>query len=212
MSQFRDPFDTSRPPTEPGEVPGPPRGWPKVIGIISIVWGSLGLLCNGCGLISQVFQSAFMGMISRGGAGGGPGGGAMAPIPDVMKPNALDFLPMVAGVGVTILLIVAGSMLVSRRPVSRPLHIAYGVLSLLVTVVGTALAVLKQQAIMAWAAENPDDFWAMQQSQAGVFAYAAVVIGALIGGAYPLFVLIWFLAVKRDTTEITASVDQEPSV
>ena len=37
------------PPSEVGELPAKPSGWPTAIGAISIIFGSLGVLCYGCG-------------------------------------------------------------------------------------------------------------------------------------------------------------------
>lgn len=207
MSQNPPPLPPQFPPTQGGDFGLEPqrKSWPKVIGIISIVWGSLGLVCNGCGLIGQMFQSAFMGMIPQ---PQGPNAQQVPPIPDVMKPTMLDFASMGANMVICVVLIIAGSMLVARNPKGRMLHLAYAGLSILATLIGTALAVQKQSAIAAWAKQNADNLWAKQQSQAGSFAFIGIGIGVLIGLAYPLFVLIWFLAVKRDTREITEGLEE----
>lgn len=62
MTSF--PSSPSAPPVNPGQIdfdPEPPS-WPKVIGIISIVWGSLGVICNACGLFGQMAGDAFVNM------------------------------------------------------------------------------------------------------------------------------------------------------
>ena len=210
MSQTPPPLPPQFPPTQGGDFDlGTQRkSWPKVIGIFSIVWGSLGLVCNGCGLISQVFQSAMMNMMTQ---QQGANAQQIPPMPDVMKPTVLDFASMGAGIVICVVLIIAGSMLVARNPVARVAHLGYAGLSILVSLIGTALAVQKQTAIAAWAKQNADNFWGKQQAQAGSFAFIGIGIAVLLGLAYPLFVLVWFLAVKRDTREITEG-SEEPIV
>lgn len=204
------PNPPSFPPTQGGGFePEPARNsWPRVIGIVSIVWGSLGLVCNGCGLVMQVFQSAMMSMIPQ---PSGPNAQQLPPIPDVMKPTALEVANMGAGLVICVVLIIAGAMLAARNPKARAAHLAYAGLSILATVVGTAIFIQKQSAIMAWAKQNPDNLWAKSQTQGANFAFISIGFGVLLGLAYPLFILFWFLAVKRDSREITEG-SEEPIV
>jgi hypothetical protein len=209
MSQFPPNASNPIPPSSPygGDFGLEPerKSWPKVVGIFSIVWGSLALLCNGCGLAAQVFQSAMLGMMPQ---PTGPNAQQIPPIPDVMKPGFAEFASGGLGIVIGVILITAGSMLVSRNPLGRVLHLVYAGLSILVTVVGTALAFQKQTAIAAWAKQNADNFWGKQQAQAGPFAYIGIGVAVLLGLAYPVFCLIWFLAVKRDTREITEGLEE----
>lgn len=185
-----------------------PKGWPKVVGIISIVWGSLGLLCNTCGIIGIAGQSMMVNMMP--GAQGGEGQQQIPPLPDVMQPGIADYAGAALGFALSVLLIIAGSALVARKPVSRQLHLAYAGLAVVVTLVATVLAIQKQGAVQSWAQQNPDNFWAQQQNQAGAFAYMGLVFGAILGLAYPIFLLVWFGLVKRNTKEITEGV--EPTI
>lgn len=212
MTQF--PPGSTNPPAVPPQAPyggdfglEPPRkSWPKVIGIISIVWGSLALVCNGCGLIGQMFQSAAMNMIPQ----QGQGGQQIPPIPDVMKATPVELIAGGLAIVVGIILITGGSMLVARNPLGRVLHLAYAVLSILVTLGGSALAIQKQGMIANWAKQNPDNFWAQQQGASGGFAMIGIGVGVLLGLAYPIFCLVWFLVVKRDTREITEGAAENP--
>lgn len=192
-------------PTEDLGLPPLVPVWPKVVGIISIVWGSLGLVCNSCLLIGQAFQSASMGMMPQ----QTPDGKPMPPMPDVMKPGPLDLASLVLGLIVTTMLIVAGSLLVARKPQARGLHLGYAGVSLIATGAGTVVALMKQQAIANWARQNPDNFWGQQQTQMGGLTYAIIGLAVLLGAAYPIFTIIWFGLVKRDTRDITIGGSEE---
>ncbi len=204
------PLPPQFPPTEGHDLGLEPtrKSWPKVIGVLSIVWGSLWLFCNGCGLIGQVFQSAMMKMIPQ---PTGPNAQQIPPMPDVMKPTVLDIAGMSAGMILCVVLIVAGAMLVARNPKGRVTHLVYAALSILATLIGTTFAFQKQAAIQAWAKQNPDNFWGKSQSHGGGLAFIFIGVAVLLAMAYPLFLLIWFLAVKRDTREITQG-SEEPIV
>ncbi len=180
-----------------------PKSWPKAIGIISIVWGSLGLICNGCGFVGNLSQDAMMKMMPQ---PTGPNAPQIGPMPDVMKATAVE----IAGAGLAFvcsaLLIVAGSVLVARRPAARSLHLAYACLSALLTIVMTVMMMQKLSAIAAWSQQNPDNFWA--QSGSAGFGFVGVAIGLVVGLAYPLFCLVWFLAIKKGTSEITEGTEE----
>lgn len=162
-------------------------GWPKPVGIISIVWGSLGLLCGGCGLVGLSMMST----ITKGAED------QMGAMPDIMKPTGLQMLAMGAGFIPTILLIVAGIMTVKRNYTGRILHLAYVGLAIVIGGIGIAMQIQQQMALSAWAAENPDNMWAKQQQQGGAFAYIGIAFGVLLSFAWPLFCAIWFGFVKR---------------
>lgn len=181
-----------------------PKAWPKVVGIVSIVWGSLSLLCNGCGFVANASQEAMMNMIPK---PTGPNAPVMGPMPDVMKAGIVEIAGTGLGFVLGIVLIVAGSMLVARRSASRGLHLAYAVVGALLTVAYTVFMVQKLGAMTAWAKQNPDDFWA-QQSQSG-FAYIGLGFGVVIGLAYPLFCLVWFGIVKKDMRELSQGVEEQ---
>lgn len=163
-------------------------GWPKPVGIISIVWGSLGLLCGVCGLGSVTMMSSFMkGVEEQMGS----------PMPDVMKPSgaqmglmALSFIPAV-------ILIVAGVMTVKRNYKGRMLHLVYVGLSVVIGALGIGMQVMQQLAQKDWAAQNPDNKWAQNIQQGGMFAYIGIAFGVILSFAWPVFCAIWFGAVKR---------------
>jgi hypothetical protein len=182
-----------------------PKAWPKVIGIFSIVLGSLGLICNGCGIAGNAINMAM------GGATGmsqmpGPDGKPM-PMPDVLKPGPIDLAGGVVAFLLGILLLVAGIMLVTRKPVARVLHIGYAAVAVVLTAVMTAHGVSKLNQIGQWAAQNPDDPMAKSIGMIQSFAMAGIAVGVVLGLGYPLFLLVWFLVVKKSTEEITRGVE-----
>lgn len=182
---------------QPGLLPDEPPKWPGIVGVISIVWASLGLLCGICGLASPlIMQAAFAQAASS----------QMGPMPDVMKPGLPQMAHGVVSLLWTVLLLVAGIMLTLRKPAARPLHLLYAVGSIILTIVGTVVGVMAQRAIHEWAANNPDNEWAKQiAQQPAAAAYIGIGFAVVLGLAWPVFCLIWFGAVKRTPRDITGA-------
>ncbi len=185
------------------DLPMMPRTWPRNVGVISIIWGALGLLCNSCGLLGQVFQNMAAGMVPP-----GANGQQMPPMPDVMKSTIGEMGLMGIGFVTSVVLIIGGSLLVARKPIARPLHLLYAAVSIVLTITYAVVAMQKQAAILEWAKQNPDNMWAKQQNMAGDFAYLIVGVLSLLGLVYPGFCLIWFGFVKRNTQEITEGYEE----
>ncbi len=195
-----DQFPLDAPPREhqPDLLPDEPPRWPTVVGVISIVWGSLGIICGGCGLASPLIMEA---MLAQQASQQG-----MGPMPDIMKPGPLQMALGVVGLLWTVLLLVAGIMLTLRKPVARPLHLVYAVVNIILTIVGTIMGIASQQAVREWATNNPDNEWAKQVLIQPEFAgYISIGLGAVIGLVWPVFCLIWFGAVKRSARDITGA-------
>jgi hypothetical protein len=96
-------------------------------------------------------------------------------------------------------LMVAGILCLRRSPTSRLLFLAYAAASVLY--VGYSVYFqLQQGASMAkWAAENPDSpFAAGYKNPAQIQAQqiGGIIVGVVLGGAFPTFLLIWFGLVK----------------
>ena len=186
------------------EIDEPPT-WPKTIGIVSIVWASLGLTCTGCGVVGLAAQP-FMKQIMQGQKT--RDGQPIPDMPQVMLAGPVEWLQMIVGAAVVVLLLVAGIWLIKRKPQARQMHLIYAGISVVTTIVGTVLAVQKQSAIAEWARNNADNFWAQQNGQGGMIGQLSLVIGALLGLAYPAFVLVWFLFIKKNPAEIDAGVEE----
>lgn len=98
------------------------------------------------------------------------------------------------------MLLIAGVMLLRRRPVARPLHLAYAVLNILSTVVGIFFGLQQLEKLRDWVAANPGDQWAQMVNVPQ--QVATLVIIAVLGMAWPLFCLVWFGLVKRKASDM----------
>jgi len=168
-------------------------GWPKVVGMTSIIWGALGLLCNLGGIGCMALVPMFMASAPDAGE-----------LPPTMRLDPIQLALGVAGTAMTIFLIVAGVATRRRRPVGQPLHLAYAAISLPLVIAGTIHAVQKNATMVQWAQDNPASPFAK-----GADSPMALIITAAMGilfTAYPVFLLIWFGAVKRHATDLVASV------
>lgn len=183
-----------------------PASWPRVIGIISIVWGSLGLLCGVCGLLQIVAGSAFQPQPA-------PGMPNFQPPP----PSAMMMASSVLGMLPPILLVVAGVLTLQRKSAGRTLHLIYAVLSILFTIFGTVVAIaamddtMKEMERQAAEQSNPQAAQQMQQMMPMIrtVSFAGIGVGVLLGLAYPIFILVWFGLVKKGTEELTRGTETD---
>ncbi|GJQ30944.1 MAG: hypothetical protein HBSAPP03_28280 [Phycisphaerae bacterium] len=179
----------SIPPSEPGdlELPPAPVKWPKTVGVISIVWAGLGLVCGGCLPVVGI--------------------AAMSMIPPEMKaefPPNMAGTPALWGLGVigllnALLLLIAGIITIRRNPIGGPVHLVYACLAVVLFAGSMFLQFQNQEALARWAAENPGTQFAKQMNMPGqkIGTYVGMAFGAVLGLAYPVFLLVWFGAVKR---------------
>lgn len=176
----------------------PPK-WPKVVGVISIVWGSLGLCCNALSLGS----GAIMGKLLSSAASNMQGG--MPPV--ITHPPALSLVAGGIGALWSVFLIVAGATTASRRPVGRAMHIAWAIGGLMLMVLGLYVQMKVQNEIAAWMQANPDAMFTQQQQKAGaigkVIGFAVAIV---FGLAWPVFTLVWFGLVKRKPDDLTGGI------
>lgn len=158
----------------------PPK-WPKVVGTISIVWGSIGLMCVGCGAASPFLMRLAMPAETT------------EPPPPWTQPNPVVFASLGVSLIVTVLLIIAGAATVGRKPAGKPLHLAYVVLGLLSMAFGTYVQLQLQATNRQWALDNPDNPIAQQmQAGGGIGQTIGMAFSIFMGAAYPLFCLVWF--------------------
>ncbi len=181
-------------PADIADLPGDPPAWPKVIGIISIVFSSLALVCGGCGVAVTPFMGQLMGGISQG-----------HELPPMYQPHIGNMA--VAGLGLlnALLLLIAGVMLLKRKPIGRPLHLVNAVLSIPRMVPGLYLQWRLQQETAIWAQQaDPANPFAQQFNSPGASMGNTIglIFGAVIGLSYPLFLLVWFGLVKRKATDM----------
>ena len=159
-------------------------GWPKVVGIISIVWGSLGLCCGGCGLASAA------GMMPK-----QPG---MESMPTGGTP--LAYASLAFGLLVTLVLLTAGILTLSRKPIGKILHLVYAIMAF-ISVILAAVAQIQVIGLMEqWMRDNADSPQVKQMSQIpmATIQKGGLVVGLIIASIYPIFCAIWFGVVKRN--------------
>ncbi len=174
------------PPINPEfSVPVEPPKWPKVVGIMSIVWGILLLGCSACGTGFAIL------------------GRSMIPAEksDQFPPAFIS--PAIMGltlVGVIFygVLIAGGALTIARKPAGRVLHLVYAIATLVLFPLGIYFGLQNQAVLDEWMRQNPtSDFAKQQASVGGVGKIIGYVMQAVFGLGYPLFTLVWFGLIKR---------------
>jgi hypothetical protein len=142
----------------------PRSKWPLIIGIISIAFASLAIICTPASLAMHKLNpqsgEVFKGM--------------------PVWFDAYMTASCVVGVLMGIVLLAAGILLVLRKPAARPLHLGYACLAVVVCLVGLAVSLL---AFSGTATDGP----------AAAVVYGGIACSLPIGLAFPIFLLIWFL-------------------
>lgn len=180
-----DAFD----PNDPSLFVARPK-WPKVIGIITIVLASLGLLCS----VGGAGAAAFFGpMQQQVVADMAPDAD---PLPSPMTPllwGAIAFGTVLAFVQ-----FIGGVMCVAYKPAARLVLLLYGVLGIVSTMLGTVAQLQQQAAMQAWAEANPGNPIADQMTSdaQAMGQLVGLAFGLLLGLGIPLFYVIWFGLVK----------------
>src|SRR3954469_5752270 len=172
---------TPVPPVDELALPPEPPKWPKVIGIISIVWGSLSALGGLCGLGSPLLLRV-MGSVTE---------KEMGPMPPAMTPSSLQMVFIGLGMIMAVVLLSAGISTVSRKASGRKLHLIYGVVALVLCGPSVVLGIMRQRELADWMATHPDSKWA-QRGAGGAGSTIGLGVGVVLGLGYPLFCLAWF--------------------
>ncbi len=205
MHEDHTPFETpdqpapEAPPTEAGDfVPvTPPEGWPTVLGVLSIIFGSLGVLGAGCGAIGLVVFPAIINLIPEG------------PEREELEKSighGLHYVPLQIGSQLiefvlAVILIVGGIQLLKRSQGAVKSLTVFAVGDLVSNTLVLILGIMTAQAQAKAMAENPE----VQQVPQGMME-AFGVIGAIVvwvlSAIWPIFLLLWFRRAK-----IRASVE-----
>lgn len=207
MSQF----DPSAASFSDADFPESRPGWPTGLGIFSIVWGSLGLLCGGCATFMTFAQGAMMEMFSKMQAQGPQNPGAptlpSGPFPPELSANVAQSLGAVLHPLGGLILLIAGIMLCMRKPAARMMHLVYAVISVLGTVIGMVGVVMFASAFRAFEQANPDHEWAVfykTVSNPNAMVLQSAIM-SVISVLFPIFVLIWFLFIKKRPEDMTGA-------
>jgi hypothetical protein len=171
------------PPSEVDELPPKPPGWPSAIGAISIVFGSLGLVCYGCGSIQTALSPWLAGMVPE---------DQRPPIAQGMQ-LFVQIFQMCAATGLSVWLLIGGIGLTRRRPWARAHTIGWSVAKLVLTVVATAIGVvfvgetIKQVNSQLAGSGGKPLFTVTVPMMLAFFAISLVWYFV-----WPIFLLIWF--------------------
>lgn len=173
-------------------------GWPKLVGILSIVFGGLSLTCNGANFAFLPFQKGLIEPLLDG---------------DPPPPN-MDLSPaMLAGGGLGLawnaLLVFAGVALLLRKPIARTTHLIYAVLSVPLTAFGLWMFMSMQADMAEWLKENPDNQFAQQQAQGGPIGLIIGLVFIVLSLGWPAFCAVWFGAIKRTDESMGAILGDE---
>ena len=184
MSQMNS--DPVPPRTGEFEGSGEPPAWPKVVGIISIVLASLSLVCGGCGLVQNV-----MGLAQ---------GGKDIEIPNsppvhMGPPSVLAVLMGLLGWLWALVLLAAGIQTLRRRANGRMLHLVYASVAIVLTVVSVFVAISEMNRVMESFKQNQQ--LAQWSGFIQMFTYGILCFTVVIGMAYPIFLLVWFGALRK---------------
>jgi len=173
-----------------------PPGWPKLVGILSIVFGGISVFCGGVQMALTPLNTAMI-EPALNGAPTPPGYG--------FDPFALSL----QGVSLllNVLLIIAGIMLVNRKAPAKIAHLVYAVLFVPLVVFTGIHGAKVMEAQQQWAKDYPDNDFARGLTQAGemtqTIGIAVLFTILLISLAWPLFCLIWFGLVKTKHHHMT---------
>ncbi len=178
----------------------PKPAWPKVVGIISIIWGALGVVCNLIGSGWMVMQPSFMQGAADQMQGGVP--------PQMLQLQVPLLAMMVFGVVWAIVLIVAGAMTAGRKPAGRKAHLVWAAVAMVLGVAGTYMNLQYQNDIAEWIRDNPTSDFAQQPGAGAGASVVSIAVGLVLTFAWPVFTLVWFLAVKRQGSDIAEGVEE----
>jgi hypothetical protein len=175
---------TMAPPTDYQEPFLQPQAsnWPKVIGIIAIIFGAGGVLASIFGLLAPLLNDKLMEILPA------EDRAALESQPDpTALMNALTVLQLALGV----VLIVAGAKLIARRVSGPRLARTWASIKAVIVVV---LAIVtypaaKQAAEQAAKIQNQQS---LPQSMQDTIIIFGLIIGLIWSLALPVFMLIWF--------------------
>lgn len=174
------------PPTRPGMVAEPPArqsGWPKVIGIIAIVLGSLGILGAVYGAVSPLVMGPLARMMPAEHAAG---------VEAMQEFSVRVVLVSLLALAVAVWLLVGGIALVKRRRSSRKTCLTWAVVKMLFVVLNSVISYAMVEAQMEAMMQQSPNTPGMPAGFMSGFSAIGLVFGICWGWALPVFMLIWF--------------------
>lgn len=167
-------------------------GWPKVIGVLSLIWSIFGLTCMGC-MVAGIFGSSFLINMAP------PEQRAnMAQPPISVASIVLLFL----GMGASVVLMIAAISTMRRSPAGRTFHLIWAALSLTVSVAALVEGLLHMPVLIEWAKTQPKSNTGAQMMGTQERIMINQLISTTISSVWPIFCLIWFGLVKRNPRQM----------
>ncbi len=181
---------------EPDELMNPRPKWPKVIGVISIIIASFGLVCGGVGLAIAPFAGTMVeGMLDG------------DPMPDGLKMHTLDYAIGGARLIFAAILLIAGITCVMHHPITRMLHLFYALCMIPLNIGNYLNGIAKMESLQVWAQQYPNNDYAKSldpanNPMAGGQEMMMLLLLILFGIGIPAFYLIWFGLIKTKPEQI----------
>jgi len=163
-----------------------------VVGIIAIVFGSLGVLGGAFGCIGVFFLGSFSQLlrsVPTNGAQGAPDTAAIGRSLEAMQIPGL--LISTAGLVIAILLLWGGILLARRRAEARKVLLAWAVLKALFSVAKLFFDIASTQSLLSSEAMSSADGSGMEQFVT-VVAIASNMLTMVWALALPVFMFVWF--------------------
>ncbi|MBN1513150.1 MAG: hypothetical protein JXB13_14135 [Phycisphaerae bacterium] len=174
------------PPLTPTAYPAPaqPTSWPKVLGIICIVFGGLGILGGVWGILSPVFNEWLASLMPP---------QQQAAMEEAAKVNPYPVATSLFMLAIAALLLAGGIGLVRCHGHAIGLLRGWAVIKIFWVIVGTFVGLHMTRELMEEMQKQTGSgpVPGMEAIMTAGFVFG-VVVGILWGCALPVFVLIWF--------------------
>ena len=183
MNQYQQFPPSPQPPMMYEQMPPPRSAWPQVIGIISIILASFGLMCYGCNSAATIMQPWMTNMTPPG----------QQPVAMQGAQLALTIINVCASFLLSLLMLIGGIGLMMRRYWSVAALKIWSVLRILNALLALALGFIYLEEMM----QQINDQFA-QQSMTLPMTFTSgvmiviIILSFFIALIWPAFLLIWF--------------------
>ncbi len=191
MNQYQQFPPSPEPPLMYDSLPPPQSSWPKVIGIISIILGSMGLMCYGCNSLATLAQPWLADIAPPG-----------------QRPVAVQGMQLVMSVIVacgtfllSILLVIGGGGLTTRKYWSVGALKWWAILRIVLAFVSSIIGfVYIEKTIRDLNDQFAQQSITMPPTFTNSLMIMSIILGFLITLIWPVFLLIWFArsSVRRE--------------